>query len=402
MLITESSQFCITQLILDRDLVNRHERSFHPLADKINPDSTENEVVVVDDCGRSPPPPELAVLGSSPSHNLATILVTPLDSEGESTLQNTIHVNPAGAQSTINGVPSPAPSVVTFMEPGTTTGVDESQNANVSTFAGDQSSVETVSTINLQQSISDLHAWDASDIMWQNADQFTNSDSIAQSNIGHTTHAPQHSDDENYLNNFDILSMMPKNGVDFEGDFSTYLIHSGYSPVENMDMPHQAHGNSPLLQSSLLETNNSYPIPIGAKAVPFNTDREQGSGTFSRMPNVMTETPRKLPVPVVDSDAYESIVADAKKRLSSDQLEEIEMLSSQDMQQFLTSYFTCFHRHCPIIHPTSVDLRSVPSYLVFAICALGALYRLRRKTAKDLWYWANLMVEKVNDSNQFP
>lgn len=38
------------ELIVARDLVNRHEKSFHPLADKINPDLSENDVTVIVDC----------------------------------------------------------------------------------------------------------------------------------------------------------------------------------------------------------------------------------------------------------------------------------------------------------------------------------------------------------------
>lgn len=176
---------------------------------------------------------------------MAAILDTPLGSEIEPLQQNTANTNLGGDQSAIDSAPIQPQSDITFLELETTTGIEESHRANASGFIEDQSIIGTVSTINLQQSVSDLHAWNTSDMMWQKAGQFANSDNVSQANVAHTIDAPQDSDHENYFSNFDLLSMMPKNGADFEGDFSTYLIHSGYSPSEHFNMPHQVHGNSP-------------------------------------------------------------------------------------------------------------------------------------------------------------
>ena len=243
---------------------------------------------------------------------------------------------------------------------------------------------EMGTNLNVEHSIPGLDNWHPSDMVWTDAERFPEGISVVAP-ISHSTHEDNHG--ESVFSNIEILSMMPKNGMDFEADYSTYLFNSGYSPLDQTEGSSRAQGNTPLLW----ETISGVPVPIGAKAVPFLGNSEPG--TFTRMPSVMKETPRKLPIPVVDHETYDIIMADIKNRLSLDQVQDFEILGSQGMQRFLTSYFTCFHRHCPIIHVPSLDLRTTPSHLVLAICAIGALYRLNRKIAKDLWSWATQLVE---------
>ena len=211
---------------------------------------------------------------------------------------------------------------------------------------------------NIEHSMPTLDNWHPPDMMWTDAEQHPEEISALAPN-SHSTQ--EDNSGENLFSNMEILSMMPKNGMDFEADYSTYLFNSGYSPLEQTEGSSRAQGTTPLLW----ETMNGVSVPIGARAVPFPINSEPG--TFARMPSVMKETPRKLPIPVVDLETYDTIMADVKVRLSLDQLQDFETLGSQGMQRFLTSYFTCFHRHCPIIHVPSLDLKTTPSHLVLAL-----------------------------------
>ena len=139
--------------------------------------------------------------------------------------------------------------------------------------------------------------------------------------------------------------------------------------------------------------HGSSPIAIRAVAEPF--DPVPAAGSFARLPTVVNETPRRIPLRVVDDEIHSMILKDIEKRLSHEQLKDFNMPNAESLQRFLVSYLSCFHRHYPILHLPSLDLLNAPSPLILAMCAIGALYRLSRKTAKDLWFWANKMVELV-------
>lgn len=62
-----------------------------------------------------------------------------------------------------------------------------------------------------------------------------------------------------------------------------------------------------------------------------------------------------------------------------------------DLNRFLSGYVECFHRHFPIIHLPSLDIEETPSPLIFAICSIGAQYRLDRRKAKNLFALAGTL-----------
>ncbi len=185
--------------------------------------------------------------------------------------------------------------------------------------------------------------------------------------------------------------MTPRNGTNFGEDCATYLVNSGFSPNETVNgRNHQTESMSASQLESSAITRGSDRIYVGAKTIPF-----MSQGTFSRMPGIVTETPRKLPIPSLDLATYDLIVASIEKDILTDQREDEGIPSHQDFQRFLVSYFTCFHLHCPMLHISSLDPSNTPHHLILAICSVGALYRLCRKKARDLWSWANFLAEKV-------
>ena len=367
---------------------------------------------------RLPTPPEVTRLDCSPSRNSSTTSGALMDMDMDSPLQergsqpsprdshhSALHGFVGLSNSDITAlesglhvsdipmIPSPTATTSTNQE-GTGATIDVLHVGTYSTLTSDRSSTADMAATDAQQAMPDLDGWHSSDVMWTDADHINAGEFVSNpSNIAPVSNMVQDSSKENYFDDIDILSIMPRNNIDFEADFSSYLFHSGYSPSDRQDATAKVHEHSPRSHNSTAGMSHACAVPIHAKAVAFSMSPERG--TFSRMPSLMKETPQKIPAVLVDEETYQNIVADVKSRLTPEQFEDMDMLSSHDMQRFLASYLNCFHRHCPIIHIPSLDLKTTPSHLIFAICAIGALYRLSRKTAKDLWYWADYMVDKV-------
>jgi hypothetical protein len=143
------------------------------------------------------------------------------------------------------------------------------------------------------------------------------------------------------------------------------------------------------------ELPESASLPIEASVLNVGIPGSSHPSILPRMPSLLKETPRRtLTPPTLNENIYHTIMASIRHQipLTSDME---PLLSLQDMQQFLRCYVNCFHRHCPIIHLPSLNLEAVPCHLIMAMCAIGALYRLRRKTAHDLWQCANQMCDQV-------
>ena len=64
--------------------------------------------------------------------------------------------------------------------------------------------------------------------------------------------------------------------------------------------------------------------------------------------------------------------------------------------RFIQSYFKSFHRHQPFLHEPTWSPVEVPTPLVLAVCANGALYCLERDTAFSLYRAAVAMVKTDN------
>ncbi|KFY79552.1 hypothetical protein V499_01484 [Pseudogymnoascus sp. VKM F-103] len=233
--------------------------------------------------------------------------------------------------------------------------------------------------------------WDPSRTNWQDPDTFSRHEFAADPNtISNEPPAMAHQI-ENYFQDVDIFSMLPNGGTNIEADFAipSYLFNSGYSPPIDNESPQLLwDANERNLSVAMHGTSL---IAIRAVAEPF--DPVPFAGSSARLPTVVNETPRQISLRPVDSDIHSLILKDIEKRLSHEQLKDFNMPSAQSLQRFLVSYLTCFHRHYPILHFPSLDLRNAPTPLILAMCAIGALYRLSRKTAKDLWFWANKMLE---------
>lgn len=415
-----------------RDLVTRHEQSFHPFEISRRQPSpvTETTLLASTQMSNIEPTEETTAPERQEQPTIDPLLQRYDEQIAESQLST-----PWTAKSTANdpksnkqvgissrhaegsqapdlaelpiAIDGPLPTPVLSSGPGINQPFRDSQMSNMNDeFLGDllkdatgqsgqtpNSDTILTQTSEASQSGPSGQSWDPSQTNWQNPDTFSRHEFVADPNaISNEPPAMVHQV-ESYFQDVDIFSMLPNGETNIETDFamSSYLFNSGYIPPIDTE--------SPQLLWDINERNisvamhGSSPIAISAVAEPFNM--VQVAGSSARLPTVINETPRKIPFRAVDSEIHSLILKDIEKRLSNEQLKDFNMPTAQSLQRFLISYLTCFHKHYPILHLPSLDLRNAPSPLILAMCAIGALYRLSRKTAKDLWFWANKMVELV-------
>jgi hypothetical protein len=96
----------------------------------------------------------------------------------------------------------------------------------------------------------------------------------------------------------------------------------------------------------------------------------------------------------LDNGSYATILRATQANMPASQRVTLPNLGK--LQQFITSYIKCFHSHYPILHLPSVTSKPPYPPLLLAISAIGALYRLNRGTAWQLWKYAHVLMEPVS------
>lgn len=97
----------------------------------------------------------------------------------------------------------------------------------------------------------------------------------------------------------------------------------------------------------------------------------------------------------VSENTYRSICGDLQARVKKEEWDQSKLPGAQELQKFMESYISCFHRHFPIIHFPSLNLDSSPSPLILAICCIGAMYRLDRRRATILYELASPLLHSA-------
>ncbi|OXV06836.1 hypothetical protein Egran_05400 [Elaphomyces granulatus] len=132
------------------------------------------------------------------------------------------------------------------------------------------------------------------------------------------------------------------------------------------------------------------------------------SATEDRMPSVNDTLSARPPrlikecrcdhhLITVDQAARAALLSDLRKRLPLCNVE-MEIPNSQRLQNFIRQFFNGFHSHLPIFHVPTFDAAKTPSPLVLAMCSIGALYHLERKTASCLRQLANDALHQTHIS----
>ncbi|KAM5374825.1 hypothetical protein ACJZ2D_006319 [Fusarium nematophilum] len=110
--------------------------------------------------------------------------------------------------------------------------------------------------------------------------------------------------------------------------------------------------------------------------------------------SLMQDTPHSFQALIIDRDTHLAIQHDLAHRLQKDNFPS-QFPSAKLCQNLLSSYTECFHSHLPIIHLPTFDLNKVPSPLTISMCCIGALYRLDRRRARQLYELAAEGVESA-------
>jgi hypothetical protein len=390
-----------------RDLVNRHEKSFHPHADGLNlpeglcPSEDQNDVTMSEIRSLPTPPSQTFDTCSekvdfqsfSPSnveHNMEYDITMSLDMTSPP-LSDTMSADVATCRLGRNPPNTVGPHDTTVLSMlNTDRKVHDISPPRIlddlDLSLDNQYTSENSHFPIAPQNASGREAWNTANATYP-VTGYDNWSPVTTTEGSHIALESCMFPDE-----FDIIAIdsMALNHAALVADLSTYLSQPGLESFDQIQV-----SNTQESVSLDAVPHESAPLPIEASALNVGLPGAKGSSLLLRMPSLLKETPRKtLSPPTLNENIYQSIMASV--RLQTTMTTDMEpLLSLSEMQQFLKCYLVCFHRHCPIIHLPTLSLDSVPSHLILAICAIGALYRLRRKTAHDLWQCADQMCDKV-------
>jgi hypothetical protein len=253
-------------------------------------------------------------------------------------------------------------------------------------------SITTSTNAPHDMSISNLNGWSPSEMLWIHSnDAPWRAMPVTAAGTGPLCDSTE---DGMGSDKMDFLSM---NNIALEASLSADLFHAAMDPAQQLPGT-QHHDKAPMssneFRTLVADPNGSPSSSICAATIPFNLTAVRPSSTLSRMPSLLKEPIRETRIPIVDNHTYDRFLADFNSRLPPGTETETS-LTRQEIQRFLNSYFLCYNQHCPIIHLPTFDLKTTPSHLILSICAIGALYRLNRQKAHNLWRCANDMIEKV-------
>ncbi|KAH7124575.1 hypothetical protein EDB81DRAFT_951610 [Dactylonectria macrodidyma] len=140
------------------------------------------------------------------------------------------------------------------------------------------------------------------------------------------------------------------------------------------------------VSDSLLETSFWGAESRAVETIDPPPQRELPSLLQDRAPSVLAFT--------IDRATHDALQQDLAGRLQRENVFN-QLPSAKLCHNFLLSYMECFHGHLPIIHLPTFDLMKAPSPLTLALCCIGALYRLDRRRARQLYDLAAEAVESV-------
>ena len=119
--------------------------------------------------------------------------------------------------------------------------------------------------------------------------------------------------------------------------------------------------------------------------------------TLARLPRLIRERRCDHRPIIIDQDARTALLSDLRTRLPLCNVE-VEIPNPQRLQSFIRQFFNGFHSHLPIFHVPTFDVVKTPSPLVLAMCSIGALYHLERRTASCLRRLANDALHQTHTS----
>ncbi|KIW14344.1 hypothetical protein PV08_07126 [Exophiala spinifera] len=141
---------------------------------------------------------------------------------------------------------------------------------------------------------------------------------------------------------------------------------------------------------------NTFPAPSPVVTLPPIDELDKISKpTLARTPFT------KPPAPIFTEQMRTNLLNEIKERLTSKELTRFTLPSASALQKCIRTAIDSFHVHMPILHLQTMNFTSAPSPLVLIICAIGALYRLERKIAEQLYQKAyQLLAVRSKESKE--
>ena len=144
----------------------------------------------------------------------------------------------------------------------------------------------------------------------------------------------------------------------------------------------------------LTDTDSSFPPEL--VGTPVSTASECSTASI---PRVLLCPSQEVPHLQISSPQRSLIIVDLLERIPSLEAEVLRLPDARSLSNCLEAYLTSFHLHLPIIHLPTLDLTNESSPLIMIMCAIGALYRLERDRARELYCVAELSL--LHESNKY-
>lgn len=158
--------------------------------------------------------------------------------------------------------------------------------------------------------------------------------------------------------------------------------------------------SDPGLSQFLCPSNVSIGSSLGQSLNPksdYGTEKLEQQ----RLPVILKEKCEVLPHLIIDEAAFRALSSDIDHRLGTHGAK-IAVPNRRELQHFFDGYLGCFHQHLPIMHLPTLEVSMTPSPLILAMCCIGALYRLERRKAREIYLTAVRIMETFATTFEHP
>lgn len=208
----------------------------------------------------------------------------------------------------------------------------------------------------------------------------------------------------------DLLASM--DGLEFDCFWNETQLASPFLPTEPPDGIQNDQMNSLAAPDAPDQFNHPE-----SREIPERSETESESGLASRLPSMEPERPEVLPLHVASEHGSRSRLQQAQTlrhvhsirpwKISSQEYAQIvdnlagvhgvlpntcTLPSQHTLSRFLEGYFRGFAIHMPFIHSVTFSAASVSLELLFAMCAVGALYRFQPALGYQLYAGAQALI----------
>jgi hypothetical protein len=129
---------------------------------------------------------------------------------------------------------------------------------------------------------------------------------------------------------------------------------------------------------------HSFNLDFDLGQTPLEAWFQNSDNVTLHLPIITREPPGQSLRNILDDEGFGAIDNDVSARLGIPNPHK-PLFTFREMQQFINSYIDSFHLHQPFIHLPSLSFTETPCPLILAMGSIGALYRLKRRRAYELY-----------------